>query len=141
MPRRERSSAGGPCPRAPSRRRGSRDTRARAGARTARRTRGSPRRRRWPDSSDRVREVRDEIANALDADREPDEARGRRELGALPRAVSHRERDLDERLDAPERLREREDLRARRDALRRGLPARLQLEAEHPAEAPHLPAC
>src|SRR5438093_10796019 len=53
-------------------------------------------------SADRLREVGDEVADRLDADREAHEARGRRELGAADRAMSHCKRDLDERLDATE---------------------------------------
>jgi hypothetical protein len=52
--------------------------------------------------------------------------------------MGHRERYLEERLDAPERLRQREQLRASGDAPRLGFSV-AHLERDHPAKGAHLP--
>src|SRR5205085_11975711 len=53
-------------------------------------------------SADRLREIGDQIVHRLDPDRQPNEASRRRELGAAHRAVSHRQRHFDQRLDTAE---------------------------------------
>src|SRR5206468_292168 len=86
---------------------------------------------------DRLSEVGDEIVDRLDAHREADEPRGRRELCPPDRSVRHRQRELDERLDAAERFGEGEDLGPCGDTLG-GRFAAAQLERKHPAERAHL---
>src|SRR5437867_10856066 len=87
--------------------------------------------------ADGLREVADEVAHRLDADREAHEARRRRELGPADRGVRHGERHLDERLHAAERFAEREDLGPCGHTLRRRLAA-AELERHHTAELAHL---
>ena len=93
------------------------------GALPARRLTASRAGRRRSGPVERLGEVRDEVVDGLDADRQPDERLVDLELRAGDREVGHHGRQLDERLDAAERLGEGEEpgrLADRDGALPRG---------------------
>src|SRR6476620_12293288 len=89
---------------------------------------------------ERLRQVRDEVLDVLDPDGEPDQVGGDLELGARDRGVRHAGWVLDEGLDPPERLAQCPDLGLGAD-LDCDVLAGLELERDHPAEAPHLLRC
>ncbi len=82
------------------------------------------------------RQIRDQVVDRLDPDREADQVSRCGERGVGGRGVCHPGRVLDQALDAAERFGELEELRPRHELDRRLL--RLGEERDHPAEVAHL---